>query len=54
MIYTKFLLPLAYGVLDACLKGKEWSLIHWTLLRLLTVGGTPEWVMVLNVKVVVR
>ena len=44
MIYAKFLLPLAYGVLDACYKGKEWSTTHLTLLRFLTVGGTPEWV----------
>ena len=46
MISVKFLLPSAYGVLDACCKGKERSLIHQTLLRFLTVGGTLEWVLV--------
>ena len=34
-------------MLDACCRGKERYLIHQTLLGLLTVGGTPEWVMIL-------
>ena len=50
MNYTKFLLPSAYEVLDAYCKGKEQSLIHQTLLVFLTVGGTPEWVMVLMLR----
>ena len=54
MIYTKFLMPSAYGMLDACCKGKERSLTHLTLLRFLTVGGTPERGDICGVKVVVR
>ena len=52
MIYAKFLLPSVYGVLDAYYKGKERSLIHQTLLGLLTVDGTLGWVMIFSVKVV--
>ena len=49
MIYAIFLLPSVYGVLDAYYKGKERCLTHQTLLRLLTVGGTPEWVEILEI-----
>ena len=50
MIYTKFLLPSAYGVLDPYCQGKEWYLTHWTLLRFLTIGGTLERVMILMLR----
>ena len=49
MIYAVFLLPLVYGVLDACCEEKERFLTHQTLLRLLTVDGTPDWVMILRI-----
>ena len=53
MIYVRFLLSSVYGALDACCKGKERFLTHQTLLGLLTVGGTLEWVRIFSVKVVV-
>ena len=34
-------------MLAVCCKGRERSLIHQTLLGLLTVDGTSEWVMIL-------
>ena len=52
MIYAKFLLPSVYGVLDAYCKGKERFLTHRTLLGLLTISGTSEWVRIFSIKVV--